>query len=148
MFWTSEFHGVMSVTFSAWKRCFVRLYLQWFVRLMYTMLPPSLDCPFLIAPSGFSNACLKCCWTCSHSEYSLTVRASCMSKSENVKTKWYILFEYSGSSWNTSLWTLSNNQSSKWEQSINYVCAFSNQDLDCPKHSYHCYFHVQDLEIW
>jgi hypothetical protein len=27
--------------------------------LVYTMLPVSLDCPFLIAPSVFSNVCMK-----------------------------------------------------------------------------------------
>ena len=81
----SEFRVVMSVTISAWKRCSVRLHLQLFVggrisylryfclfaqwclthivlcfcfiflRLMNTMLPVSLDCPFLIAPSVFSS---------------------------------------------------------------------------------------------
>ena len=81
----SDFRVVMSVTISAWKRCSVRLHLQLFVggrisylryfclftqwclthivlcfcfiflRLMNTMLPVSLDCPFLIAPSVFSS---------------------------------------------------------------------------------------------
>jgi hypothetical protein len=81
----SEFRVVMSVTISAWKRCSVRLHLQLFVggrisylryfclfaqwclthivlcfcfiflRLMNPMLPVSLDCPFLIAPSVFSS---------------------------------------------------------------------------------------------
>ena len=81
----SDFRVVMSVTISAWKRCSVRLHLQLFVggrisylryfclfaqwclthivlcfcfiflRLMNPMLPVSLDCPFLIAPSVFSS---------------------------------------------------------------------------------------------
>ena len=77
----SEFRIVMSVMISAYKRCSVHLCLQLFVgghifylrynfclfaysgvvfcfvflRLVYPMLPVSLDCPFLIAPSVFSN---------------------------------------------------------------------------------------------
>ena len=80
----SEFRVVVSLTISAYKRCSVRLYLQLFVRelmsylrylclfaysgvqhilccvfaclrLGYTMLLVSLDCPYLIAPSVFSN---------------------------------------------------------------------------------------------
>jgi hypothetical protein len=81
----SEFHVVMSVTISALKRCSVRLYLQLFIgglmpylcclflfeyigaqhtfllvlfaflRLVYSMLPFSKNCLFLIAPSVFSN---------------------------------------------------------------------------------------------
>jgi hypothetical protein len=73
---------VMSVTISAQKRCSVRLHLQLFVgwlmsylrylclfaysgvqhilccvfrRIVYSMLSVSLDYPFLIAPSVFSN---------------------------------------------------------------------------------------------
>ena len=77
---------VMSVTISAWKLCSVRLYLQLLLEglmsylrylclfsysgvqhilccfcfvyfgLVYPMLPVSLDCPYLIAPSAvFSN---------------------------------------------------------------------------------------------
>ena len=77
----SEFRVVMSVTISAYKRCSIRLYPQVFVgdlmsclpylcmfaysvvlcfcfvflRYVYPMLAVSLDCPFLIAPSVFSN---------------------------------------------------------------------------------------------
>jgi len=32
---------------------------MFFFRLVYPMLPVSLDCPFLIIPSVFSNACLQ-----------------------------------------------------------------------------------------
>ena len=74
----SEFRVVMPVTISAWKWCSVRLFLRLFVggRMSYlrylclfaycgvqhiwrcfssSMLPVSLNCPFLIAPSVFSN---------------------------------------------------------------------------------------------
>jgi hypothetical protein len=78
-----NFRVVMSVTIFALKRCSVRLYLQLFVggrmsslrwlclfaysgvnhilhcfvlrRLVCPMLPVSLDCPFFIVPSIFSN---------------------------------------------------------------------------------------------
>ena len=78
----SEFRVVMSITISAYKQCSVRLYLQLFVggfvsyivicvcllifvsnthcvvflfcfsRLVYLMLPGSLDCPFFYWPFG------------------------------------------------------------------------------------------------
>ena len=90
---------VMSVTISAWKLCSVRLYLQLLVEglmsylrylclfsysgvqhilccfcfiyldLVYPMLPVSLDCPYLIAPSVFSNV----------NKYLLTKLLSCCS---------------------------------------------------------------------
>jgi hypothetical protein len=75
---------VMSVTISAWKRCSLRIYLhvlftlfvfvyvKWCpthivlrycfarLRLLYPMLSVSLDYPFVIAPSVFSNVYLWC----------------------------------------------------------------------------------------
>jgi hypothetical protein len=38
-----------------------------FLRLVYSMLPVSLDCPFLIAPSVFSNVYLTVFWNYSES---------------------------------------------------------------------------------
>jgi hypothetical protein len=81
----SEFCVVMSVTIYAYKRCTVRLYLQLFCRsvhvlftlfifvchsdvqhilccvfvlFFFALLPVSLNCPFLISPSVFSNVYL------------------------------------------------------------------------------------------
>ena len=83
----SEFHVVVSVMISTLKRCLVCLYFQLFVvgfvfylrflslfahsvvqhivcclfvLLFFVVLPVSLDCPFLIAPSVFSNVYLFC----------------------------------------------------------------------------------------
>ena len=82
----SEFRVVMSVTISAYKRCSVRLYLQLFVGWLmsylcyvcclylycvvlllgffFVLLPVSLDCPFLISPSVFTNVPFdyECTW--------------------------------------------------------------------------------------
>ena len=83
-----QFHVVMSIMISALKRCSVRLYLQLFVGahvlftlfvfvcvsnkycvvfllclsssfVTYDQMPVSLDHPFLIAPSVFSNIYLQ-----------------------------------------------------------------------------------------
>jgi hypothetical protein len=99
-YYVSEFSVVMSVTISAWNRCSVRLCLQFFVgglmsylrylslfgyscvntlmlclcfvflRLVCTLLPVPLDCPFLIVFSVFSNVYFRQCGICSFSFYS------------------------------------------------------------------------------
>jgi hypothetical protein len=94
----SEFHVVMSVPNSAYKHCSLCLYLQLSVggpmsylrylcllahsgeqhiilclcfvcpRLVFPVLPFSLDCSFLIAPSVFSNVYLSPMYTISTSQ--------------------------------------------------------------------------------
>ena len=43
--------------------CVVLCFCFVFLRLVYPLLPVSLDCPFLIAPSVFSNVLLKQLWS-------------------------------------------------------------------------------------
>ena len=88
----SEIRAVMTIKIIAHNRCLVRLYLQLFVRVIvsylhqlcvfahsggqhrlccvfelffvvYSMLPVSLDCPHLIAPSVFSTVYFLLCET-------------------------------------------------------------------------------------
>jgi hypothetical protein len=61
-----------------------------FLRLVYPMLPVSLDCPFLIAPSIFSNVYLAKLWLVWHCRINTIYRI----QTNNCKRLYYELMSY------------------------------------------------------